>query len=135
MCGKVVLVTGATGYLGRQMCFGLAEAGATVLVNSRNFDRASALVLELESKGYIAQIAHFDVSKNEQIETFFDNYNKPLNVIINNAYSGKGGTIECSTADDFSLAYDVIVGSANNLFQRCLPLLKKSLLLFVTPCK
>ena len=126
MTDTVALVTGATGYLGKQMCIGLGEAGAKVLVNSRSIDKAESLVIELRELGYNAEVAHFDVSNHEQVQSYFCLYRGKLNVIINNAYAGKGGTIESSTSEDFSRAYEVIVTSANNLFQSSLPYLKRS---------
>ncbi|MDW2402505.1 SDR family oxidoreductase [Vibrio sp. 1262-1] len=126
MTGSVVLVTGATGYLGKQMCLGLGAAGATVLVNSRNLDKAKALVAELTELGFSAEAAHFDVSEHHQVKSYFSNYKGRLNVIINNAYTGKGGTIEASSSEDFTQAYEVTVNAANNLFQCCLPFLKQA---------
>lgn len=124
--GITVLVTGATGYLGTQMCIGLASSGAKVLVNSRSAKKALHTVTELEKLGYQAEAAVFDVMDTESLTDFFNHYQGGLTVIINNAYSGKGGTIECSTSEDFSNAYKVTVESANNLFQISLPLLRAS---------
>lgn len=126
MSGITVLVTGATGYLGKEISLGLAASGANVLINSRSQKRANALVDELLSLGFKAEPAVFDVSNTVQVFNFFEHYNGSLSVIINNAYYGSGGTIEHSTATDFKLAYEVTVESANTLFQRALPLLRQS---------
>ena len=40
LSGRVVLITGATGYLGSAMSRALAEAGASVLISSRDRGRA-----------------------------------------------------------------------------------------------
>lgn len=40
LTGKKILITGASGYLGSSMARGLAEAGATVIVGSRETNRA-----------------------------------------------------------------------------------------------
>ncbi len=45
--GKVIVVTGGTGALGSAICRGLAEAGASVVVITRNGDRAKTLASEL----------------------------------------------------------------------------------------
>lgn len=44
MGGKVVLVTGGCGWLGSAFCLALAEVGATVVVSSRDQERATAQV-------------------------------------------------------------------------------------------
>lgn len=126
LINTTVLLTGATGYLGKDISIGLAAAGAHVLVNSRHIDKAKSLVKELSRRGYSAEPAVFDVSNENQIDQFFKGYDGELSVIINNAYSGSGGTIETSTTNNFKEAYNVTVESANNLFQRSLPLLRES---------
>ncbi|PMO91538.1 short-chain dehydrogenase [Vibrio breoganii] len=123
-----VLITGATGYLGKEMCLGLGYAGAHVLVNSRDSAKANKLVAELHELEIEATAAVFDVSDETEVEAFFSSYNGELSVIVNNAYNGIGGTIEHSKSSDFDSAYFISVTSANNLFQRSLPLLRKSVI-------
>ena len=47
LSGKTVLITGASGWLGSAMAEGLAEAGASVVVSSRNRERATAVARSL----------------------------------------------------------------------------------------
>ena len=42
LTSKTALVTGGTGHLGGALCRALAEAGASVIVTSRDADRAQA---------------------------------------------------------------------------------------------
>jgi NAD(P)-dependent dehydrogenase (short-subunit alcohol dehydrogenase family) len=42
--GKVALVTGASGAIGRDICLALARAGADVIVSGRNSDRLKKTV-------------------------------------------------------------------------------------------
>lgn len=124
LTGSTVLVTGATGYLGRSMCLGLARAGAKVLVNSRSKERAKVLLREITKVGGDAEAAVFDVSDKVSIKSYFDSYPGSLNIIVNNAYAGSGGTIETAIADQYQSAYDVVVTASHNLFQHALPLLR-----------
>jgi len=49
--GKVALITGATGALGRAICFGYGFAGMKIMVTGRKGDTCKALCAELESVG------------------------------------------------------------------------------------
>jgi len=120
------LVTGATGYLGKDISIGLAEAGAHILVNSRSLDKATELSNIIKGMGLSAEPACFDISDRESIKTFFSHYKGELSIIVNNAYNGRGGTIEHSCELDFTNSYHLVVSSANNIFQAALPLLRKS---------
>jgi NAD(P)-dependent dehydrogenase (short-subunit alcohol dehydrogenase family) len=125
--GKTALVTGATGYLGTDMAFVLAEAGAHVLVNSRSQERSESLVKSLVDSGYSAESAVFDVTNKEAIYSFFSCLQgKPLHVLINNAYVGGAGSIEVTKAKAYADSYDVTVLAAHNLLNASLPALRKA---------
>jgi FlaA1/EpsC-like NDP-sugar epimerase len=47
MTGKVALVTGGTGWLGTAFCEALAEAGCSVIISSRNRERAQEAAAKL----------------------------------------------------------------------------------------
>lgn len=51
LSGKTALITGASGWLGSAMAEGLAEAGASVVVSSRNRERATAVARSLPVLG------------------------------------------------------------------------------------
>ncbi|MFW7378390.1 MAG: SDR family NAD(P)-dependent oxidoreductase [Oligoflexus sp.] len=127
---KTALVTGATGYLGTAMSTILAESGAHVIVNSRSPEKANKLVDHLVSKGYSAEPAIFDITSKVDIENYFRSRDGlPLHVLINNAYSGKGGTVQSSTGDDYLTSFNIAVTSAHNLIQIALTALRKAVLL------
>ena len=75
----------------------------------------------------IAEEASFDVTNNESIESWI----KKLDIdrfhgLINNAYSGKSGTIETSMEDDFRSSYEITVVSAQKLFNKLLPFFRNA---------
>jgi 3-oxoacyl-[acyl-carrier protein] reductase len=47
--GRVVVITGATGYLGRALAQGFADAGATLFLNGRSRESLDALAAELSA--------------------------------------------------------------------------------------
>jgi NAD(P)-dependent dehydrogenase (short-subunit alcohol dehydrogenase family) len=55
---KVVVLTGGAGLLGRQITFALAEAGATLVVASRNLERLERLAAE--KRGFPISCERFD---------------------------------------------------------------------------
>jgi NAD(P)-dependent dehydrogenase (short-subunit alcohol dehydrogenase family) len=127
LVGKTVLITGATGYLGTAMSHAVASAGALVLINSRSFQRGTSLVEELLSKGYFAELAVFDVSDETQVREYMGRFAaRELHVLINNAYTGGGGTVETSSGAHYLKAYDVSLVAAHNVLKYALPALRRA---------
>jgi gluconate 5-dehydrogenase len=61
--GRVALVTGASRGLGFAMAEALAEAGATVVLNSRHADTLEAAAGKLRDRGLKVDTAAFDVTE------------------------------------------------------------------------
>ncbi|GAB1261943.1 SDR family NAD(P)-dependent oxidoreductase [Aurantivibrio plasticivorans] len=123
--GKNALITGATGHLGTAMATILAEAGANVLINSRSQDRSKILVENLQANGLKAESAAFDVTSDSEVQQFSVGMKeRPLHVLVNNAYVGGAGSIKQSQVKDYSASYDVSVLSVHRLFLSLLPNLR-----------
>jgi len=124
---KNILITGATGYLGKEMSHALARQGATVFINSRSIHNAQELVNEISENGFNAVEAAFDITKNESIESWLKKVKvSSFHGLINNAYSGKSGSIETSSEDDFRASYEITVVSAQKLFNKLLPFFRNA---------
>jgi gluconate 5-dehydrogenase len=65
LAGRVALITGASRGLGFAMAEGLAEAGATVVLNGRNADTLDQAARTLRERGLKAEIAVFDVTEHK----------------------------------------------------------------------
>lgn len=127
--GKNAIVTGATGYLGREMVRGLSEAGAHVYINSRNRKECDSFAENICSRGLKASSASFDITNDESIIKFYGELgDSPLHILVNNAYSGAGGTIESSSSSDYSRSYETIVGAAHGMLHNGLSCLRKAVL-------
>jgi 3-oxoacyl-[acyl-carrier protein] reductase len=89
LVGKVAVVTGASKGIGAGIAGGLAEAGASVIVNYAA-DRAGAdrVVAEIARKGGKAVAVQGDVSKAEDITKLFAETKKAfgkVDILVNNA--------------------------------------------------
>ena len=122
---KIILVTGATGYLGSVISEGLAKAGAKVYINGRTEDSVNKIVDSLIKKGYQAKSAIFDITNYKQVDKFFSNFNEEvIDALLINAYNGKGGTTATSSIQDFRDSYEISMVATHNLFQKSLPYLQ-----------
>jgi NAD(P)-dependent dehydrogenase (short-subunit alcohol dehydrogenase family) len=121
--GRTALVTGATGHLGQEMCRALAEAGAHVIVNARSEARCETFVNRLKSSGLSAEAAVFDIRDDEAVAAFaaLRGGTTPLHILVNNASSGSGGTMDTATNADFASSYDIAVIAAHRMIMALLP--------------
>lgn len=123
--GKTVLITGATGHLGHQLALSLGGLGACIIVNSRSSKDCEELVLKIKMIGGAASAASFDVTDVEQIKKFAQSIDV-LDVLVNNSYAGRGGTVEFSDSIDYLSSYHSCVVSSANLVKYLLPHLRKA---------
>ena len=69
--------------------------------------------------------AVFDITNEIQVISFFKSISgKPIDILVNNAYSGNAGSIETATSQDYALSYDVTVIAVQNIVQNAMPMLK-----------
>jgi NAD(P)-dependent dehydrogenase (short-subunit alcohol dehydrogenase family) len=87
--GKIVMVTGSTDGLGREVALRSAAAGATVIVHGRNQERGNALVNEITKAGkgsarfYPADFA--SLAEVRRLAEAIDRDYARLDVLVNNA--------------------------------------------------
>jgi NAD(P)-dependent dehydrogenase (short-subunit alcohol dehydrogenase family) len=130
---RVILVTGATDGLGKQVARDLAAQGATVLLHGRSLEKGEATLQEIrDATGnqklmyYNADLSSLDAVRGlaEEIQAEQDR----LDVLINNAGIGSGsrpGRRELS-ADGYELRFAVNYLAHFLLTYRLLPLLRRS---------
>lgn len=90
LTGKTSLVTGASGYLGGALARALAEAGATVVVSSRELSRAEAVVASLPtSSGAVHHAVQLDHINEASLDEGFAQAVEAagsLDVLVNNGH-------------------------------------------------
>ena len=88
MKGKVVMITGSTDGLGREVALRVARLGATVIVHGRNQERGQAVVSEIAKAGGTARFYAADLASLADVRTLAQailrDYER-LDVLVNNA--------------------------------------------------
>jgi len=126
----VILITGSTGGLGREVASKLAATGAHIIVHGRNRERGQALVDEIESEGigsarfYAADLGSY-AQVRELAETIQRDYDR-LDVLINNAGIWLEGSDRPISADGHELHFQVNYLSGFLLTRLLLPLIVDS---------
>ena len=86
--GRLALITGSSQGIGFALARGLAEHGATVIINGRDQSRVDSAVLTLEDEGHTVFASVFDVTDADEVRAAVDTIEEeigPLDILINNA--------------------------------------------------
>ena len=131
---RVIMITGATDGLGRQVAHNLAAHEATVLMHGRNRQKGEAVAEEIRSATGNRKIVYYnaDFSSLEAVRKFsaeIEADQERLHVLINNAGLGSGlrRSRREKSADGHELRFAVNYLAPFLLTHRLLPLLRRSL--------
>ncbi len=108
--GKIALITGSSGGLGYAIARGLAEAGATIILNGRNKDKLDAALMRLQRLNINVYAKPFDVTDEAQVKTAVAEIESnigEIDVLINNAGIQRRGSLETISENDFKEVLDV----------------------------
>jgi len=122
--GKIALVTGSTGGIGKAIAQGFAAAGAKVWIHGRN--QAAGELLAAELQGRFVQA---DLSQPHEVEALakavFEQEDR-LDILVNNAGVEIIMPLERLNMDDLDTIWKVNVRAPFQLTHLLLPLLKKA---------
>lgn len=88
LTGKHALVTGGTHGIGMAIAYGLADAGATIIINGLSREKLDNALKEYESKGVKAYGFIFDVTNESAVKEHVEKIEReigPIDILVNNA--------------------------------------------------
>jgi 2-deoxy-D-gluconate 3-dehydrogenase len=99
LTGRIAVVTGGNRGIGRAIALGMARAGASVAVLSRNEEKNRAVTAEIEALGARAFALRLDVSERPSLAPAMEEVERalgPVDILVNNAgqASPSGGVLK-----------------------------------------
>ena len=114
LSGRVALITGSAGGIGKAIAKKFAQEGACVIINDNNTQRLEEAKAEFQ-KSFGKDVFTsdvLDVTKEDTIQQTINTcilYFGGVDIIVNNAGLSISKTIEDHTIEDWDLLYDVLV--------------------------
>jgi 3-oxoacyl-[acyl-carrier protein] reductase len=125
--GKVALVTGGSGGLGRVHCLSLAKAGCNIAVSGHShMEKAEAVVKEIEAAGRKAVAIKMELADLDEVREGVNTAEKalgPIDILVNNAAFGIVRAVTLINMDKKDWDRDVSVNltGAFNTIKCCMP--------------
>lgn len=113
--GRRALVTGSSMGIGHALARGLAQAGASVIVNARNPDRLAEAAETLRAEGATVDTLVFDATDAAAVRQAVDGFEAdhgPIDILVNNAGMQHRGPLEEFPTDAFDHLMRTNVNSA-----------------------
>ena len=125
--GKVAMVTGGSGGLGRVHCLSLARAGCNIAVTGHSHpEKAEAVAKEIQAMGRKAIAVKMDVADFDEVQEGVRKVKEelgPVDILVNNAAFGivRGVTIGKMDKKDWDRDISVNLTGAFNTIKCCMP--------------
>ena len=130
LAGRVALVTGASRNIGRAIALDLADAGASVVVNTRRSTAAAeAVAEEIVRAGGKAIAVIADVTDEVAVAAMIDQATEQfgrLDIVVNNAAVRPAQTLEEMTLADFRAVVGLMLEAPLLCVKAALPHLRRS---------
>lgn len=127
LSGKVAVVTGGYGHLGKSLCEGMAEAGAYVVVAGKSREKFMMVFPDFG----VSKISFekTDISTTASIKTAFKKIEKHfgrIDILVNNAFYAEGDSPEAMTDAEWNNGIDGTLSSVFRCIREAIPYMKKS---------
>lgn len=125
LTGKVALITGSTKGIGLAIARRMSEAGASVVISSRNQDACDEVAAEINEGGGEALPIACNINYREQLQTLVDKtlekYGRIDILVVNAALNPFYGPSQDIPDSAFDKIMSANIGSAHRLCQMVLP--------------
>ena len=135
LAGTRVIVTGASGGIGRALAIGLARGRAQLLITARRAERLAAVQSEIESLGADAVTVVGDLTCEEtrrQVCQSAQEHWGGLDILVNNAGVGALGRFDTASPDRLRQIMELNFFAPVELIRLALPLLKRGIRPIIT---
>ena len=122
--GKIALVTGGSGHLGSAMSEALSEAGAQVIIASRDEKKCLEMAKKLSNSGIGMKL---DITDDKSVADCFSNIKSKfgkLDILVNNAVEFVSGKLLEMNPRDFNRSLDVAVTGVFRMIQAAIPIMQ-----------
>lgn len=129
LTGKIILLTGGYGYLGKSVAESLVYHGGSVYVLGRTRKKFEKAFEGQKDVGEKLHFQHCDVSSTESIQKAFEAIHSAkgeIDVLINNAFYLKGQDPLKMTDDEWKTGIDGTLNSVFRCIREAIPYLEKS---------
>ena len=103
LSGRRALITGSSAGIGLALAQGLAQAGATVILNGRSNDKLQQCASNMRAQGLSVEVEVFDVTSRAAVRAGVAaaEARGALDIVINNAGMQRRGPLEHYSEDDW----------------------------------
>src|SRR5919112_1021975 len=129
MADRAALITGASSGIGLAIARALGQDGYGLTVSARRPEKLEEAAKELEGEGLDVLPVPANMAKEEDIENLVNKHRERfgrLDVLVNNAGVGIGGTIEGYETKKLDMQLDVNLRSVYLTTRDCIPMLKEA---------
>ncbi len=121
--GKVAIVTGSSGGIGREIAKLLAAEKAIVVLSARSKDKIEALSKELPGSIAIPTDLRNGKDRQNLIEKTVEKF-KQIDILVNNAGQGMYSRFEDTNIEDYKNIMELNVFAVMDLMQRVIPVMR-----------